>query len=125
MHEFNNQKPLYLQLKNIIENSILNGALKPNDAVPSIRVLAKDYCLNPLTVGSAINELVDSGVLYKKRGIGIFVSENASEIIKRLLYADFKDTELVVVLEKAKLLGFKKSEITTIINTIYGGKNDQ
>ena len=123
MYEFNNQKPLYLQLKEIIEEAILNNVLKPDDAVPSIRMMARDYRLNPLTVTNAIDELVDSGILYKKRGIGMFVSENAKQMIREEQFDVFRTTELVVTIEKAKLLGVLKTEIDNIVNKVFGGEN--
>jgi len=122
MHEFHNQKPLYLQLKDIIEGAILNDVLKPDEVIPSIRVLARDYVLNPLTVTNAIDELVDDGVLYKKRGIGMFVAENAKERIKELQCGDFMSIEVCSVIEKAKMLGIEKKEIEKILNNIYRGK---
>ena len=121
MHEFHNQKPLYLQLKDIIEEAILNDVLKSDEVIPSIRALAKDYQLNPLTVTNAIDELVDDGVLYKKRGIGMFVAENAKERIKELQGGTYKSIELSSVIERAKLLGIEKKEIEKILNNIFGG----
>ena len=121
MHEFHNQKPLYLQLKDIIEGAILNDVLKSDEIIPSIRSLAKDYRLNPLTVANAIDELVDDGILYKKRGIGMFVAENAKERIKELQSSTYKNIELSTVIEKARLLGIEKKEIEKILNNIFGG----
>ena len=122
MHEFHNQKPLYLQLKELIEKLILDDVLKGDDVIPSIRTLSKDYQLNPLTVTNAINELVDDGVLYKKRGIGMFVSGNAKGRIKKLQLGNFKNNELTATIEKAKSLGMKAEEIDEIIKKLYGGQ---
>jgi DNA-binding transcriptional regulator YhcF (GntR family) len=124
MLEFTNQKPIYLQLKSIIEDSILNGKLKPDEAVPSIRVLARDYQLNPITVSNAITELLDSGILYKKRGIGIFVSLTAKELIREKLYSDFLVNDLSSLVEKAKLLGFSENEVLEIVKKIFGGTDE-
>ena len=124
MHEFNNQKPLYIQLIAIIEEAILNDVLKSDEAIPSIRVLAKDYRLNPLTVTNAIDNLVDGGILYKKRGIGMFVSDNAKNMIKEQQFDSFKTNELVSTIERAKLLGVSKQETESIVDKVYGGIND-
>ena len=122
MYEFNNQKPLYLQLKEVIVEAILNDVLKSDTAVPSIRNLSKDYRLNPLTVTNAIDALVNDGILYKKRGIGMFVSEDAKQRIKEQQFESFKNNELVATIEKARLFGMLKMEIETIVNQIFGGK---
>ena len=124
MYKFNNQRPLYMQLREIIEEAILNDVLKSDEAIPSIRVLSKDYQLNPITVTNAIDVLVDGGILYKKRGIGMFVSEDAKNKIKIQQFDGFKSNEMVVTLEKAKLLGISRQEIEAIVNKVYGGQND-
>ena len=119
MHEFSNQKPLYIQLKEIIELSILNGLLKSEEAVPSIRILSKDYQLNPLTVSSAIDSLVNDGILYKKRGIGMFVSPDAKEKIQKQQIGYFRTNELISTIKKARSLGMVIDEIEEIITDIF------
>jgi len=124
MHEFSNQRPLYIQLREIIEEAILNDVLKSDEAIPSIRVMSKDYHLNPITVTNAIDDLVEGGVLYKKRGIGMFVSGDAKNKIRSQQFDGFKSHEMVAALEKAKLLGISRQEIEAIVNRVYGGQND-
>ena len=121
MHEFNNQKPLYIQLKELIEKLILDDVLKPEEMIPSIRILAKDYQLNPLTVSNAIDDLVNDGILYKKRGIGMFVKSNAKERIKEQQLENFKSCELMATIQKAKSLGMVAKEIDEMIKRIFGG----
>ena len=125
MHEFNNQKPIFLQLKEIIEKAILDDLVKPDEPIPSIRGLAHDYQLNPLTVNNAISELYSEGVIYKKRGIGMFVSVDAKEKIRNAQLGDFSSGELVNTIQKAKLLGMKKEEVDQVTQNIYGGNNDE
>ena len=122
MHVFNNNKPLYMQLKEVIELSILNDLLKPEEAVPSIRILAKDYQINPLTVTAAIDALVVDGILFTRRGIGTFVSSNAKMRIKEQQLENFKNSELIATLLKAKSLGMVLQEVENIVNNVYGGK---
>ena len=124
MEKFDNQRPLYLQLKEKIEEAILMDVLKPNDVVPSIRSLAKDYKLNPITVSNAIDALVESGILYKKIGIGMFVCPEAKKRICEQQTNNFQNKELKIAIEKAKMLGIAKETVTEIITNIYGGKND-
>jgi len=111
-------------LREIVEETILKDILPPESPIPSIRLLSKDYQVNPITVSKAIDELVHSGVLYKKRGIGMFVSEKAKEKIRELQYESYKNGLLIPLIEKAKMLGYTKKEITEILNDIYGGNND-
>ena len=124
MDKFDNQRPLYLQLKEIIEEAILMDVLKPDEVVPSIRSLAKDYKLNPITVSNAIDVLVESGILYKKIGIGMFVCPEAKQKICSQQTDNFQNKELKIAIEKAKMLGIAKEAVTEIISNIYGGKND-
>ena len=124
MDKFNNQRPLYLQLKEIIEEAILVDVLKPDEVIPSIRSLAKDYKLNPITVSNAIDVLVESDILYKKIGIGMFVCHEAKQKICSQQTDNFQNKELKMAIEKAKMLGIAKETVTEIISNIYGGKND-
>ena len=65
----------------MIENDILRDVLLEDERVPSTNELAKLYAINPSTAAKGINILVDAGILYKKRGIGMFVSDGAKEVI--------------------------------------------
>ena len=124
MYVFDGQKPIYLQLKAILEKAILDDVLKPDNVIPSVRAMAKDYQLNPMTIISAVDELVYSGILYTKRGIGIYVSANAKQKIMEQQLGSFKDSELILVIERAKSLGISKNDVEGIVNKVYGGKND-
>lgn len=121
MNEFNNNKPLFIQLREKIEEAILESVLKQEDAVPSIRNLSKIYEINPVTVSKALSELVDEGILYKKRGIGIFVSKDASQLIKKHRLDNFISEELKPTLERAKLLDVTIKAVNQILDQIYGG----
>ena len=66
----------------MIENDILRDVLLEDERVPSTNELAKLYAINPSTAAKGINILVDAGILYKKRGIGMFVSDGAKEVIR-------------------------------------------
>ncbi|WP_330602633.1 GntR family transcriptional regulator [Agathobacter sp.] len=73
----------------MIENDILRDVLLEDERVPSTNELAKLYAINPSTAAKGINILVDAGILYKKRGIGMFVSDGAKEVIRRKRKARF------------------------------------
>ncbi len=77
--QWNDKEPIYLQLKDQIRNMILIGDLKELEALPSVRQVASDYKLNPITVSKAWQYLVDEELVEKKRGLGMFVKAGARE----------------------------------------------
>ena len=81
--EFNNDRPIYLQIADSIENDIIKDIIEEESQIPSTKQMAILYKINPATAGKGINMLVDQGILYKKRGIGMFVSTGAKRIIKK------------------------------------------
>ncbi len=83
--QWNDKEPIYLQLKDQIRNMILVGDLKENEALPSVRQVASDYQLNPITVSKAWQFLVDEDLVEKKRGMGMYVKVNARQ---KLLESD-------------------------------------
>lgn len=83
------EKSIYIQIKEMIENDILRDILLEEERAPSTNELAKLYSINPATAAKGINLLVDEGILYKKRGIGMFVSDGAKEVIRTKRKARF------------------------------------
>lgn len=77
------EKSIYIQIKEMIESDILRDILLEEERVPSTNELAKLYAINPATAAKGVNLLVDEGILYKKRGIGMFVAEGAKEQIMK------------------------------------------
>jgi DNA-binding transcriptional regulator YhcF (GntR family) len=123
MKVFNEDTPIYLQLRRHIEELILNGHLKEEEAIPSIRIMARDYSINPLTVGNALSALMEEGILYKKRGVGIFVTPGARQQIIIDRSGDFIEEKLKPILQMARQLELPRDNIQEIINEIYGGKD--
>ena len=76
--------PIYRQLKERVIAMMLDGVLKPGDALPSVRQVAAEYQLNPITVSRAYQELADEALVEKRRGLGMYVTEEAA---KKLLSA--------------------------------------
>ena len=76
---WNDKEPIYLQLRDQIRTMILTGELRENEALPSVRQVAAEYQLNPITVSKAWQYLVDEQLVEKKRGRGMFVLEHARE----------------------------------------------
>ncbi len=86
-------KPIFLQIKEQIEDSIINGTMKPEERVPSTNEFAAYYQINPATAAKGINELVAESILYKRRGVGMFVTKDAQIILiekrKETFYKNF------------------------------------
>ena len=80
---FDSEVPIYLQLAQSVEDDILNGIFEEETQIPSTTEISISYKINPATVGKAYNLLVDEGIIYKKRGVGMFVCMGAKEKLKR------------------------------------------
>lgn len=76
---FSNERPIFIQLAEMLEDAILSGVYNEDDQVPSITEFSVAYKMNPATALKGVNILVDSGLLYKKRGLGMFVAKGARE----------------------------------------------
>lgn len=120
MNEYLSQeKSIYLQIAEMLENDILRDVLLEEERVPSTNELAKLYAINPATAAKGINLLVDTGVLYKKRGIGMFVASGAKEAIRVRRRDGFYDSYLSSVLEEARRLNISRSELISMIGDNY------
>ena len=108
-------KSIYLQISEMIENDILRDIILEEERVPSTNELARIYAINPATAAKGINILVDSGVLYKKRGIGMFVASGAKDKIKQSRQAAFCDKYIKKLLVEAESIGITKEEIIQMI----------
>ena len=108
-------KSIYLQVSEMIETDILRGILLEEDRVPSTNELAKLYTINPATAAKGINLLVDEGILYKKRGIGMFVAEGAKEHIIEKRRDAFYENYVKGLLEEAKSLGISSEQLVEMI----------
>ena len=83
MREWNDNEPIYRQLQRIVLGRILSGTLPEGEAVPSVRTVAGQERINPLTVSRAYQVLVDQGLLEKRRGLGMFVAPGARAAARR------------------------------------------
>ena len=103
--------PIYRQLKDRVIAMMLDGVLKPGDALPSVRQVAAEYQLNPITVSRAYQELADEALVEKRRGLGMFVTEEAA---KKLLGNErdrFLNEEWPGVVERIQRLGLSTEEL--------------
>lgn len=113
--------PIYQQIANELEDMILNGELAEETQAPSMNQLADFYKINPATARKGLELLVNENILYKKRGIGMFVSTGATRQIKENRKEDFKKKVVVSLLEEAGKLGLSKQEIIEIIEQATEG----
>lgn len=108
-------RPIFVQIAEQIEKEILSGALAEGDQVPSTNEYAAFLRINPATVGKGVNLLVDAGILFKKRGIGMFVAEGARATIvssrRELFHAEYVKP---LVLE-ARNLGISPTELNDMV----------
>ena len=103
--------PIYRQLKDRVIAMMLDGLLKPGDALPSVRQVAAEYQLNPITVSRAYQELADEALVEKRRGLGMYVTEEAA---KKLLSSErerFLREEWPLVVERIQRLGLRIEEL--------------
>ena len=122
MLDLNSDKSIYIQIAELIENDILLGNLKEEDQAPSTNQFAKVYNINPATARKGLNILVDEDILYKRRGMGMFVSEGARKIIlKKRQNTFFKDI-LPEIITEANRLEISVDEIVKFIKDYKGGQ---
>ncbi|WP_373974059.1 GntR family transcriptional regulator [Chitinibacter sp. SCUT-21] len=111
MTDWNNQSPIYLQLADRLGQALLDGIPPEGEAMPSVRVLAAEYGLNPLTVNRALQSMVDAGLLESRRGLGMFVLPNASERLRATERERFLSSEWPLLAAKLRRLGLGPSDL--------------
>ena len=108
-------KPLFLQIAEQIEDSILDGSLAEDAQAPSTNELAAFYRINPATAAKGVAMLTDKGVLHKRRGIGMFVSEGARELGLGGRRAAFADRYIDPLLAEARTLGLGAEDLADLL----------
>ena len=109
--EWSDSAPIYRQLKDRVVAMMLDGVLKPGDALPSVRQVAAEYQLNPITVSRAYQELADEQLVEKRRGLGMFVTEGATTRLMNSERERFLRDEWPLVLERIQRLGLEPAEL--------------
>lgn len=112
-------KLIFEQVAEIVENQILNGVLKANDQSPSTTEFSNVYGINPATARKGLNILVDEGILIKKRGMGMFVTEDAKMIIENKRKKEYINNVLPDLIKNMQLLGIGKEELLKEIEKLY------
>ena len=106
---FNTDKPIYLQIVDVIWKRILSGDLKGGDRIPSVREYGADIGVNPNTMMRSFEKLTADGIIFNKRGIGYFVADDARETVLAAQRKEFVEKDVPAILQRMKLLGLDSS----------------
>lgn len=109
--QWHDDVPIYRQLRERIVQLILEGSLAPGDALPSVRQVAADYRINPLTVSKAYQELSEENIVEKRRGLGLYVNEGAKDQLKSQMRQHFLEEEWPRVLKRIALLDLSAADL--------------
>ncbi|MBO4499276.1 MAG: GntR family transcriptional regulator [Bacteroidaceae bacterium] len=109
--DFENNKPIYLQITDLICDRILSGDLKPEDRIASVRELGAEYQVNPNTVARSYEKLTADGIIFNKRGIGFFISDDAYDKVLEQKRDEFINNEVPRLRRRMELLGLNPSDI--------------
>ena len=109
------EKPIYVQMAEWIEENILSGAFPEETQIPSTTDISAQYKINPATALKGMNILVDKGIIYKKRGLGMFVSEGAAEKLRSERKQEFFEKFVKTLMSEAEKLGITKNEVIDMI----------
>lgn len=115
MFEDTTLKPIFIQIADWVEDEIMKGNIKEGDQIPSTNQFATQFQINPATAGKGMNRLVEDGIIYKKRGIGMFVEEGAFTKIQTKRRKRFESEYIAVMVEEAKKIGIEKKELIAMI----------
>jgi GntR family transcriptional regulator len=109
--QWSDNTPIYLQLKERVVAMMLDGVLKPGDALPSVRQVAADFQLNPITVSRAYQELADESLVEKRRGLGMYVTDGAPEKLLASERERFLREEWPAMLIRIERLGLSADQL--------------
>lgn len=111
----NEQTSIYLQIAKMLEDGILRGIYPEDTQVPSTNELARTLCINPATAAKGLNLLTEDGILYKRRGIGMFVTPGAEEKIRAKRKQAFFEQYVRPLAAEAKSLGITPAELQAML----------
>ncbi len=112
--------PIFRQIAAQLENAIVDGSLPEESQAPSSNELAAFHRINPATAAKGLNRLVEDGVLYKRRGVGMFVATGAREQLLKRRRSEFADQYLLPLLAEARKLGISAADVTAMIRDREG-----
>ncbi|GAB2717785.1 GntR family transcriptional regulator [Paenibacillus thermoaerophilus] len=108
-------RPIFMQIAERIEDDIIEGRLPEESQVPSTNQFASFYQINPATAAKGVNLLVDQGILYKKRGIGMFVAAGARAALIEKRKEQFYEQYVLATIREARKLGITAEQLTDMI----------
>lgn len=114
--EWNEQNPIYKQLKARVVAMLLDGSLPVGSALPSVRQLAAEYQLNPITVSRAYQELADEGLIEKRRGVGMFVAQAGPDLALAREREQFLGVDWPQAVQTAARLGLSRADLMPIFD---------
>lgn len=120
----NIEKPIFIQIAEQLEDSIFTGIYPEETKIPSTNEISALLSINPHTVLKGMNLLVDDEIIYKKRGLGMFVREGAVEKIRQKRQGQFYDQFIATLIEEANKLNMTKDEIITLIERGYDNESN-
>jgi GntR family transcriptional regulator len=109
--EWNDSQPIYRQLRDRVVAMILDGLLREGDPLPSVRSVAAESRINPLTVLKAYQELADDGLVEKRRGLGMFINAGARELLLQGERQRFLTEQWPEILATIQRLGLSAEEL--------------
>ena len=112
----NENRPIFVQIAERIENDIIGGELAEESQVPSTNQFASFYQINPATAGKGVNLLVDQGILYKKRGLGMYVTPGARAKLQEKHREQFFEQYVVPMLQEAEKLGITMEQVLEMLH---------
>lgn len=116
----NDQTLIYLQIAQMLEDDILRGVFREGEQVPSTNELARGYNINPATAAKGINLLVADGILYKRRGIGMFVSPGALAAVRQKRKDAFYDGYIKPMVKEGASLSLTGEELMAMVRRAIG-----
>ena len=122
--DMNSNKPIFLQISNEIEDGIFTGAFPEESQIPSTTEVSTAFNINPATVLKGMNQLVDEGLIYKKRGLGMFVKTGAVAVIRKKRQNAFFDNYVDTLIQESKKLSLTKEELLELIERGYGNEKN-
>ena len=116
--KLDDRKPIFEQIKDWVSDQIIDETLKAHDKIPSTNEMVTFFKVNHLTVSKGVNQLVDQGVIYKKRGVGMFVADGARDTLLTERKEKFKDEYVKPMIAEMFKLGLTEQELNQLINRV-------
>lgn len=119
------EKPIFIQIAEQLEDAIFTGIYPEGEKVPSTNEIAALLSINPHTVLKGMNLLVEEGIIYKKRGLGMFVSDGAMSVILKKRQSQFYERYIEALVIEAKKLSMTKDDVIALIERGYDNERDR